>query len=78
VELTVSDNGVGIPEELLDRVFEPFFSTKAPGRGTGLGLGIVQRIAAAHGGRLVVDSVSGRGSRFSVLFPRAPLPSESR
>jgi signal transduction histidine kinase len=78
VELKVSDNGVGIPEELLDRVFEPFFSTKAPGRGTGLGLGIVQRIAAAHGGRLVVDSVSGRGSRFSVLFPRAPLPSESR
>ena len=78
VELKVSDDGVGIPEELLDRVFEPFFSTKPLGRGTGLGLGIVQRIAASHGGRLVVDSVAGRGSRFSVLFPEAEPISERR
>lgn len=64
-----SDTGHGIPREHLEKVFEPFFSTKGNGDGTGLGLSISYRIVQNHGGRIEVESEVGRGSRFRVLLP---------
>jgi signal transduction histidine kinase len=71
VQLTVSDDGPGIPEAARERIFEPFFTTKEPGRGTGLGLAIVHRIVTAHGGTIAVDSAPGGGARFVVTVPAA-------
>ncbi|MEO8181749.1 MAG: response regulator [Deltaproteobacteria bacterium] len=62
----VEDTGPGIPQEVLRRLFTPFFTTKARGVGTGLGLSICQRIVTSFGGEITVDSVVGRGTRFSV------------
>jgi signal transduction histidine kinase len=69
VLITVQDNGVGIPQELLRRITERFFTTK-PSKGTGLGLPVVQKIAELHGGRLEVESVLGQGSSFHLRLPR--------
>jgi PAS domain S-box-containing protein len=71
VRLDVRDEGVGIPPEVLPHVFEPFYTTKDLGKGTGLGLATVQAIAQQHGGSVSVDSVLGRGTTFSVYFPVA-------
>ena len=60
--ISVSDSGCGIEKEHLDRIFEPFFSTKALGRGTGLGLALCRDIARGHGGDLVLDSKTGLGT----------------
>ena len=65
----VEDDGSGIDPEIRDRIFDPFFTTKPVGEGTGLGLGIVHNIVGSHGGDIVVDSVHGRGTRFSVHLP---------
>ena len=65
--LWVADSGPGISPQLLGRIFEPFFSTKAPGRGTGMGLATVHRIVHDHDGHLLVES--DQGARFSVLLP---------
>jgi len=75
-----SDTGHGIPREHLEKVFEPFFSTKGYGDGTGLGLSISYRIVQNHGGRIEVESEVGRGSRFRVLLPlhKRPDLKESR
>jgi PAS domain S-box-containing protein len=70
VELSVADEGPGIGPEVMDRMFEPFFSTKETGRGTGMGLAIVHGIVHEHGGHILVES-SAAGSRFRVLFPAA-------
>ena len=70
-QLTVSDNGVGIPAEQLDRVFDPFFSTKTRGHGTGMGLAIAFSIIEQSGGTLSVDSTPGVGSTFSVVLAPA-------
>ena len=67
VQLRVSDSGVGIPAELLTRIFEPLYTTK-PG-GTGMGLYIVQQTLSAHGGRVTVESVEGQGSTFTFILP---------
>ena len=67
VALAVSDTGPGIPRECLPRVFEPFYSGKP--NGSGLGLTIAERIVAAHGGRIEIDSEPGRGTRVTMLFP---------
>jgi PAS domain S-box-containing protein len=67
VRLSVEDEGVGMSEAVLARVFEPFFSTKE--RGTGLGLAVVRQIVEGHGGRVEVASRPGRGSRFDVWWP---------
>ena len=69
VELIVEDNGPGVPPELRDRVFTPYFTTKQGRGGTGLGLAIVHRIVSDHGGRVVVSSVPAGGARFTVELP---------
>jgi signal transduction histidine kinase len=72
IELAVADTGPGVPAELRERVFEPFFTTRA--EGIGLGLAIARQIVEAHGGRIEVGpSVSG-GARFSVILPAVGLP----
>jgi two-component system NtrC family sensor kinase len=65
----VSDTGHGIPRAELSKIFEPFYTTKAPGTGTGLGLAICYGIVQDHRGRIEVDSVVGKGSTFRVLLP---------
>lgn len=69
VSITVSDNGCGIPEELQSRIFEPFFTLKAPGEGTGLGLSVIFGIIQQHHGFIQLDSAEGTGSRFSLFIP---------
>jgi signal transduction histidine kinase len=69
--LRVADNGPGIPAEAVDRIFEPFFSTKGNGEGTGLGLAICYRIVSEHGGEIDVDSEPGRGTTLRVYLPGA-------
>jgi signal transduction histidine kinase len=67
----VADTGVGIPESIRDRVFAPFFTTKAPGEGTGLGLPMVHSCVRSHGGFLLLDSRPGQGTTFRILLPLA-------
>lgn len=69
VVVTVIDTGTGIPPEVLDRIFEPFFSTKQTGQGTGLGLSTVLGIVKSHGGFVNVQSKPGHGSQFQVYLP---------
>jgi signal transduction histidine kinase len=71
VRISVADNGPGIPAEILDRVFDPFFSTKETGQGTGLGLAVSARLIEGMGGTIAVDSPEDGGVRFSVLLPAA-------
>lgn len=70
-QIRVSDSGVGMPEEIRVRAFEPFFTTKAPGKGTGLGLASSRMIIRKCGGDIIVDSVPGQGTAFTVLLPLA-------
>jgi two-component system cell cycle sensor histidine kinase/response regulator CckA len=70
VQFDIKDTGIGIPKENLTRIFEPFFTTKGPGSGTGLGLSTVYGIVKQTGGFVVVDSVVGTGTTFSVYLPR--------
>src|SRR4029079_7187740 len=72
VELIVEDNGPGVPSELRDRVFTPYFTTKEGKGGTGLGLAIVHRIVSDHGGRIVVGEAAGGGARIAVELPLRP------
>ena len=67
LHLSVADTGVGIPKEVLPRIFEPYFTTKA--NGSGLGLAIARRVVEAHGARITAESEVGRGSRFQVSIP---------
>jgi two-component system NtrC family sensor kinase len=69
VELVVSDSGIGIPEDNLVRVYEPFFSTKGEGKGVGLGLAVVYGIVRAHGATIDVSSTPDEGTTFRVRFP---------
>jgi signal transduction histidine kinase len=69
VEITVADTGVGMSSRDLERLFAPFFTTKPPGRGSGLGLVVAQGIVADHGGRIEVASESGRGTAFTIHLP---------
>jgi signal transduction histidine kinase len=69
--ITVQDNGPGIPDVDLERIFEPFFTSKASDEGTGLGLSICQRIMEQRGGRIDVTSTPGDGACFTVRLPAA-------
>ncbi|HEX8740159.1 MAG TPA: PAS domain S-box protein [Casimicrobiaceae bacterium] len=69
VELAVSDTGPGIAPQVLERMFEPFFSTKEVGRGSGMGLAMVHGIVHEHGGHVVVETSLGKGATFRVLLP---------
>lgn len=73
VKLTVSDSGRGISPENLDRIFEPYFSTKETGKGTGMGLAVVHGIVQSLGGSLTVSSEPGKGTTFNLYFPLAEL-----
>ena len=64
-----SDNGKGIPDDQLSRIFEPFFTTKVAGKGTGLGLSVCLRVIKEHQGSINVESLPGRGTRFTIILP---------
>jgi len=68
VEISVTDNGAGMSEQILDRLFTPFFTSKPPSQGTGLGLSICKRIVDSYGGQLEVESQAGVGSTFRVIL----------
>jgi signal transduction histidine kinase len=69
VVVDICDNGPGMPPEIRERIFEPFYTTKAPGSGTGLGLHISHNVIARHGGRITVRSQPGE-TCFEVVLPR--------
>lgn len=69
IELEVRDDGIGIPQDLLPRLFEPFTTTKEVGKGVGLGLAISRNIVDRHSGRIEVESEPGRGTRFRIILP---------
>jgi len=80
LKLSVVDNGAGIPAEISERIFEPYFTTKEVGRGTGMGLAVVHGIVKAHGGEIRVDSVPNVRTEFAVFLPlsdKAVQPSET-
>ena len=70
--LTVADSGCGMSREVLSRVFEPFFTTRSPGEGSGLGLSVVHGIVKSYGGAVTAYSEVGKGSTFSVFLPLLP------
>ena len=69
VRLSIMDTGPGIPQEIQDRIYEPFFTTKTPEKGTGLGLAIVYSVIKRFGGGIVCDSEPGKGTRFHIYLP---------
>jgi len=69
IEIKVKDNGNGISQKILDKIFQPFFTTKPTGQGTGLGLSLAYDIVKAHGGDIIVESKEGGGSEFIVQLP---------
>jgi signal transduction histidine kinase len=71
VFITFKDNGNGIPQKILDKIFQPFFTTKPTGQGTGLGLSLSYDIVKAHGGELKVETEEGEGSEFSIELPNS-------
>jgi signal transduction histidine kinase/ligand-binding sensor domain-containing protein len=69
IEISVKDNGPGIPPEIVDKIFQPFFTTKPTGQGTGLGLSLAYDIVKAHGGEIRIESKNGEGTEFVVQLP---------
>jgi signal transduction histidine kinase len=67
--IRVKDNGNGIPQKVLDKIFQPFFTTKPTGQGTGLGLSLSYDIVKAHGGNIQVETKEGEGSEFMIQLP---------
>ncbi|MBV9961176.1 MAG: GHKL domain-containing protein [Parafilimonas sp.] len=69
IEIRVEDNGNGIPQNIIDKIFQPFFTTKPTGEGTGLGLSLSYDIIKAHGGKIKVETREGEGSTFTISLP---------
>ena len=69
IEIRVQDNGNGIPQKIIDKIFQPFFTTKPTGQGTGLGLSLSYDIIKAHDGEIKVQSRENEGSLFTILLP---------
>lgn len=69
VQIEIQDNGSGIPEEVLPRIFDPFYTTKPFRQGSGMGLSISFKIIEEHGGRILVDTVKDTGTVFTILLP---------
>ncbi|MEO8117564.1 MAG: HAMP domain-containing sensor histidine kinase, partial [Bacteroidota bacterium] len=69
VEITISDNGNGIPKNIIDKIFQPFFTTKPTGQGTGLGLSLSYDIVKTHGGNIIVQTKEGEGTTFIIELP---------
>jgi signal transduction histidine kinase len=74
VRVEVTDTGVGIPPEHLTKIYDPFFTTKGPQKGTGLGLAVSYGIIREHAGSIAVDSHPGRGASFRLEFPAVRKP----
>ena len=74
VLIHVADTGTGIPKEVLDKIFAPFFTTKEAGKGTGLGLSICSKIISQHRGEIKVESILDAGTTFSVSLPVRRTP----
>jgi signal transduction histidine kinase len=72
IEISVADNGNGIPDSIREKIFHPFFTTKPTGQGTGLGLSLSYDIVKAHGGDLKVETKDGEGSEFIIQLPNTP------
>jgi signal transduction histidine kinase len=77
IALMIADTGIGIPEDAIGHIFEPFFSTKDKESGVGLGLAVVYGIVTGHRGTIDVASDPGKGTTFTVRLPRSPHPPES-
>ena len=75
VEITIEDSGCGIPKEVIDRIYDPFFTTKEQKRGTGLGLAVSYGIIKKHQGSILVESEVGKGTIFTIRLPRKPIES---
>jgi two-component system NtrC family sensor kinase len=71
VEIVITDSGCGIPPAHLQRIFDPFFTSKEVGKGTGLGLSVSYGIVKSHGGDIAVDSTEGVGTTFRIVLPLA-------
>lgn len=69
VQISVSDNGNGIPDVIIEKIFQPFFTTKPTGQGTGLGLSLAYDIVKAHGGEFKVETTEGKGTNFIIILP---------
>ncbi len=69
IEVKVKDNGNGIPQKVMEKIFQPFFTTKPTGQGTGLGLSLSYDIVKSHGGELKVETEEGEGAEFTILLP---------
>ena len=69
--MSISDTGSGIPADRIERIFEPFYTTKEVGKGTGLGLSIAYDIVKKHDGDIKVESAEGKGTTFTIMIPIA-------
>ncbi|MFZ1800915.1 MAG: ATP-binding protein, partial [Chitinophagaceae bacterium] len=69
IEIKVADNGNGIPKNIVDKIFQPFFTTKPAGQGTGLGLSLSYDIVKAHGGEIKIESIENEGTTFKIYLP---------
>jgi len=77
IEIRVSDTGTGISPEIIGSIFEPYFTTKGPGEGTGLGLAVAQGVVESHGGKIFVASQMGKGTTFTLYLPITKKQSEN-
>lgn len=78
VVVRIKDNGVGIPDDIKNRIWEPFFTTKAVGEGTGLGMSITYGIVEKHGGKIELTSEIGKGTEFAIILPKSVIRKKSK